>query len=219
MKFSWRALQLYIIMILTCSIASGCAQGERVSPTPDIRQAAAAQATAIVVQAEATALIMQAQTRAAVLLTPASSTQTVIQPGPTAVKSPPVENPGVLTSIPSPAASSAATPEPDGHLTRVVIVKVSISSETSMITIQFRAPYEMTRPWNQGNIYVQDETDNTLYNEVPVLPIIGPLINRPRQDWQYGYIMLTNTPPGLKTGALVTVVLGVFKQEHVLVEP
>jgi hypothetical protein len=50
------------------------------------------------------------------------------------------------------------------------------------------------------------------------MPLLGPLIGRPAHAGQIGYVMFVNTPPGLQSGARVTVVLGDFKQEHVIVQ-
>ena len=48
--------------------------------------------------------------------------------------------------------------------------------------------------------------------------MIGPLIARPKEDGQLGYVMFMNAPQPLQPGSRVTVVLGNFKQEHVVVK-
>jgi hypothetical protein len=47
---------------------------------------------------------------------------------------------------------------------------------------------------------------------------LGPLISRPATAGQTGYVMLVNAPTRLNPGAVVTVVLGKYKQKHVLVQ-
>ena len=55
------------------------------------------------------------------------------------------------------------------------------------------------------------------YREIPVTPGVGPLISRPKKQGQSGYVMLKNAPQRIPEGSVVTVVLGSYRQEHVLV--
>ena len=84
--------------------------------------------------------------------------------------------------------------------------------------MRFYAPPEEAEKWWQGSVSVEDETSGALYNEIPVMPKIGPLIGRPKLPGQIGYVMLVNAPPYLQPGAIVTVVLGVHEFEHVPVQ-
>ena len=70
----------------------------------------------------------------------------------------------------------------------------------------------------EWRISLTDEETEAVYNEIPVLPRIGPLINRPRREGQMGYVMLVNAPPYLQSGAQVTVVLGTYAFNHVTVQ-
>jgi hypothetical protein len=72
--------------------------------------------------------------------------------------------------------------------------------------------------WWPGNVSVTDEATGTVYNEIPVMPKIGPLIGRPKLEGQMGYVMLVHNPPALKPGAVVTAKLGEYTFEHVPVE-
>jgi hypothetical protein len=65
---------------------------------------------------------------------------------------------------------------------------------------------------------ITDESSGEVYAEVPVLPIIGPLIARPREYGQPGYFMLVNAPVFLQPGSLVTVKMVDFVFEHITVE-
>jgi hypothetical protein len=65
---------------------------------------------------------------------------------------------------------------------------------------------------------VMDETTGTSLNNVPVMPVIGPLIARPREQGQPGYVMFVHQLAILRSGSLVTEVLDTFKQEHVPVQ-
>jgi hypothetical protein len=101
---------------------------------------------------------------------------------------------------------------------QVEIVRVGFAGEGGFIIIQFKAPAEVAERWWQGDFLVVDEETETEYKEVPVMPKIGPLISKPKLAGQVGYVMLVNTPPGLSTGARVTVMLGDYRFEHVVVE-
>jgi hypothetical protein len=65
---------------------------------------------------------------------------------------------------------------------------------------------------------VTDQATQAVYDEIPVMPKIGPLIGKPKQEGQIGYVMLVNEPPWLRPGATVTVVLGKHTFEDVPVE-
>jgi hypothetical protein len=86
-----------------------------------------------------------------------------------------------------------------------------------VIAVQFRMPPREARLLQQGNVYVIDEKTKQTYRQVPVVAKLGPLITRPKQEGQIGYVMLVNAPVPLKEGAVVTVVLGDYKKEHVRV--
>ena len=51
-------------------------------------------------------------------------------------------------------------------------------------------PYEMSRTWFQSNLSVINEATGQVYNDVPVMPIVGPLIGRPHNYSQVGYFMV-----------------------------
>lgn len=87
-----------------------------------------------------------------------------------------------------------------------------------MIMVRFQAPPEEAEKWWPGTVSVTDEGNGAVYDEIPVMPKIGPLIGRPKRAGQAGYVMLTNAPPYLQAGALVTVVLGAHEFEHVPVQ-
>jgi hypothetical protein len=87
-----------------------------------------------------------------------------------------------------------------------------------MIVVRFTAPAREAATWWQGSVSVTDQANDVIYDEIPVMPKIGPLIGRPKRDGQAGYVMLINSPPGLRPGATVTVVLGKHTFEDVTVE-
>ena len=140
-----------------------------------------------------------------------------------------VEQAGDAPATPVPAAVAPPTPaalvapsasEPlvtaEPVTQAVELLGVGYAADGALLVVQFKAPpQEARRTMRQGTISVTDEASGALYNEVPSLAIIGPLIGHPAQAGQPGYAMLVNTPPGVPPGSLVTVVLGNFKQEHV----
>ena len=95
---------------------------------------------------------------------------------------------------------------------------VEIGRESGLILVQFKAPPSLARKWQQGMVYVVDEATGSLYNEIPVAPVVGPLFARPKVAGQTGYVMFSNAPVALQAGSRVTVVLGDFKQQHVAVK-
>jgi hypothetical protein len=110
------------------------------------------------------------------------------------------------------ALNTPAAPE------TVELLGVGFAAEGGFIIVNFKAPPSITQTWWQGSVEVIDEASGTVYNEIPVLPVIGPLIGRPVEAGQLGYVMLTHNPPRLRPGVLVTVILGEYKFEHVKVE-
>jgi hypothetical protein len=95
---------------------------------------------------------------------------------------------------------------------------VDIAGEGGFINVRFRSSPAVTMRWMQGNISVTDEMTGAVYDTIAVMPSIGPLFARPTRPNQPGYVMLMNVKPGLQPGVRVTVVLGQFKQEHVVVQ-
>jgi hypothetical protein len=226
MRWAWLAL----IVVL-----AGCAPAKP-TPAPDLRARAAIEATAIVERAEATAVVLRAHSAATALIRGAVATATVAIPAPAvgAATAPtllpaPTHTPPIPPSATSPVGAASAlrisgevtvtttaTPAPDTD--NVELVGVGFAVDGGMIIVQFRAPPRIARDWFQGSCWVVDEGTGTIYNDIPVMPIIGPLIARPKENGQLGYVMLMNAPQPLQPGSRVTVVLGNFKQEHIVVE-
>jgi hypothetical protein len=227
MRWVWLAM----IVVL-----AGCAPAKP-TPAPDLRARAALEATAIVQRAAATAVVLRAQSAATTLIREAVATATVAVPtsatGAVAVSTVLPASTRTLTPVlPSATPSAGATSalHPSGEVTvttaatpapaadSVELVGVGFAVDGGMIIVQFRAPPRIARDWFQGSCWVVDEGTGAIYNDIPVMPIIGPLIARPKENGQLGYVMLMNAPQPLQPGSRVTVVLGDFKQEHIVVE-
>jgi hypothetical protein len=200
-----------------------CAAPARLTPPAaptalDLIGQAEAEATAILQQARATALVLQAQTQATQLIgqageapaTPEAATEALI-----------LAVPETSTSIEAPVAA-APTPETTAPslvmANTVELLGVGFAADGGFIIVNFKAPPSVVQDWWQGQVSVTDEASGTVYNEIPVLPVIGPLIGRPVEAGQIGYVMLTHNPPNLRIGSLVTVALGEYKFEHVKIE-
>lgn len=110
-------------------------------------------------------------------------------------------------------AAAKSEPDPDG----VFLVNVELAAEINSIMVNFKAPLDITNQWFQGSIYVINEATGLTYREIPVMPIIGPLFGKPREEGQPGYVMLTNFDKGVTAGSTVTVILGKYKREHITV--
>lgn len=208
---------LLLLVLVACGPAATSAE----APSPV--EKAAAEATAIVLQAEATAIVLRARSTAAALARgePAAAPT---PPAPVPVSAPALPSVSRLTpgatKSPIPVSSTSASPTVGADSTgkdepRVAVLGASIAADTGLIHVEFVSSPRVARGFYQGNVYVVDEATGAKFNEIPVMPKIGPLIGRPKQDGQAGYVMLVNAGGRLRPGAVVTVVLGSFKQEHV----
>ncbi len=203
-----------LLSLVGLALAVQACQPQVGSAPPSLLAQAAQEATRIVQEAQATALVLQAQARATQIVAqavdPASPT-----PGPTLAARVGATQQG--TAAPAGAAGEKEPPA-QSSTQKVEIVSVGFAADGGLIVVQFRAPKKVAQKWWQGMLYVTDEETGTTYNEIPVMPLIGPLISKPQQEGQVGNFMLVNPPPGLKKGALVTVIMGDYRFEHVPVE-
>jgi len=215
---------------MACAALAGCGPAPQPTPTPaptaemSLTDKAAAEATSIVQRAQATAIVMRANATAAALTRAQPAESTPAAPDESAT--PAATRAASLSATPTAAAVSAkeqaTTQEPAaeeaGGLEAVELVSVGFAADTGFIAVQFKAPKKVSDTWRDDNVYVLDEATGTKYNEIPMVPIVGPLFARPLHAGQLGYVMFKNAGGhGLKSGDLVTVVLGEFKREHVKV--
>jgi hypothetical protein len=98
------------------------------------------------------------------------------------------------------------------------LLGVGFGAEGGFLIVRYKALPRTARRFRQGNVFVIDEASGRAYREVAVAPKIGPLIARPRLQGQAGYVMLVNSPAPLRKNSVVTVVLGEYRQQHVLVQ-
>jgi hypothetical protein len=223
--FRWARLGLALWLVLglaACQRSTPAASPQQtVEPVADLQAQAAAEATAIIQQAQATALLLQAQAQATALIqqaqgrepastAPASRALPVLTPTP--------GGPAEEESTPAPAAGSPeATAGVTGTAT-VELLGVGFAADGAYIIANYKAPPVAAQTFWPGVLSVTDEASGTVFNEVPVMPVIGPLIARPVQEGQIGYVMLVHNPPLLRSGALVTVDLADYHFEHVPVQ-
>jgi len=195
------------VLIVACTTRGG-------TPTAqNPLEQAAAQATAIVQSARATALVLAAQTQATALIAGAAATPTtLVQPSalpaePTAL---PRTTPPTVADTPlAPTASVSDT---------VQVLSATTAAEGAFVVVNFMAPPEVAGTWYQGAVWLEDEATGALYSEIAVLPVVGPLFGRPVEPGQPGYVMLVNEPRPLGPGAVVTVVLGDYRFEHIRIQ-
>lgn len=171
-------------------------------------EAAAGTATALIEDAKATLIVRQAQVLATSMIFNSK--------GPAAAPPELVYTP--LAQVNSAQTDLSFTPTPKPTPSGVQIVDVSTAANGQYLIVEFTAPVRVAETWQQGNVYVMDEFTGNKYNEVPVTGSIGPLFARPKEDGKLGYVMLVNLPIPLKAGALVTVVLGDYRQEHLTIK-
>jgi len=221
---------LLACLLLLTALLAGCQRGAPVQNAsaalpPDLVAQAQAEATAILQQARATALVQQARSQAAALVqTPQEQPTLPVAVAVETIPEPTVAAPAQAVSTPDPAA-------PPAMPTNVVLeapiiarqgdvelVNVTFAADSGFIMINFIAPPKLSSELYQGRISVTDEATNEVYDEIPVMPVIGPLIGRPALEGQRSYAMLVNRPPWLRPGALVTVVIADATFEHIPVQ-
>jgi hypothetical protein len=203
-------------LVLLLAIALGACTTNPVLPAttspdaggPDVLASAAAQATAIIQQAQATALVLQARAQATVVVAEAA----LVEDHPE-VKSE-IKTPEITQSTPAPGEASTPTEEAAG----VEIIQVGYAADGGFILVSYKAEPDVADTFWPGQLSVTDEDSGTVYNEVPVMPKIGPMISRPVTLGQVGYIMFVNPPPGLRPGSLVTVILGSYTFKHLEIQ-
>lgn len=190
------------------------------TPTLDPVAQAALEATRIVQSARATAIIKQAQAEAAALSQSTATPAPIMTPTPSApvvVTSAPTLT-GTLAAVAAATPSDRPTPAPEPTAS-IRLVRVGFAANGEYIHVEYFAPPVLIAQWRQGLFSVIDETTGEVYNEVPTMPIVGPMIGRPVKPEQMAYVMLVNRPPELQPGAIVTVLLDKFRFEHIVVEP
>jgi hypothetical protein len=133
------------------------------------------------------------------------------------------EKGSMTESMAQPAAPPSLTPPKNSVKSKkwtgaTELLGVGLGADGKLIAVKFRMDSREARGLQQGNVYVVDEKTQRAYRQVTVMPKVGPLISRPKLPGQTGYAMLTNAPEPLQAGAVVTVMLGKYKQEHVRVQ-
>jgi hypothetical protein len=193
-------------VLLVCLIGFSACTPSQTASGPGQMQSAAGTATALIQNAQATAMVMEAQAMATALVEKANAPL----PSPTPQ----------VTNIPEAQTTQAATltPSPQPTSAGVQVVDVTTAAEGAYLMVEFRAPVRIAASWMEGTVYVIDENSGTIYNGIPSVGSIGPLFDRPKTDGRMGYIMFSNTPVPLGPGAMVTVVLGNFKQVHMKIQ-
>lgn len=221
---SLNRINLSLFAILLVALLTACAarivEQPQAAPqsTPNSAQQAALEATAILEQAKATAMIIKAQAEATALVEQAGNARSGSGSAGAAAVATAAPASQAVESAPKKPAVDAATPAPTLSSEYYVnLVGVSYAADGKMIIVQYKASRKAVDDFWPGRLSVTDEATGTVYDSVPTMPVIGPLIGRPHTVDQVGYVMFDNTPPGLPPGSLVTVNLGKFQQEHVRV--
>ena len=204
------------LVVVTMFLLLAACTAPGATPTANPLEQAAAQATALVQRAQATALVLQAQAQATALIAGAVATQAPT-PLPTAWTVRPTAAPET-TPLPAVADTPLAPTVVISNTDPVQVLSVVIAAEGGFVLVNYKAPPEVATKWYQGAVWVKDEASGTVYSEIGVLPVVGPLFGRPVEPGQPGYVMLVNAPEPLQPGAVITVVLGDYRFEHVRIE-
>jgi hypothetical protein len=226
---------LWTTVLLLALLLAGCRSA---APAGNQVGDAAAEATQIIAQAQATSIVLRARMTASALMQvgeqasagASASATTLPPPVQPAVAAAPLPAGPTLpsrprsTPIPTPAryaALSAASAITDSQWVSytVQLENVSLGTDGRLVVVNFLAPYRFTDSLTvRGRAYVIDEATGVTYQDIPVMPIIGPLVGRPNANGLQSYIMFYNNDIAIQKGSLVTVVLANFRQEHVTVK-
>jgi hypothetical protein len=201
------------ILLLVLLLAGGCSSPAAPPPpnstavaTEGVEAQAAREATVIVARARATAMVLKAQAEATSLAQPDSPTPEADPAG------------AVATAVLGTSTAPRQTPtKPNEEEYRIELLDVGYAGEGGFIIVRFHATRKAADDLWPGRLSVTDEATGAIYAEVPLMPVVGLLVGRPRSFDQIGYVMFTNSPPGLPPGSLVTIKLGKLTQEHVRV--
>jgi hypothetical protein len=158
-------------------------------------------------------MMLEAQAKATAVMAKANAADHIFTP--TLVMQVDPKDMATATSTPDPSQESQPQPTPQEQTIEVALM--GFADEGGMIHAQFRAPRDVAAKWWQGSVSVTDESPGATYKEIPVMLRIGSLIGRPKKDGRLGYVMLMHSPPGLKPGTWVTVVID-HRLEHVPVQ-
>jgi hypothetical protein len=207
----WPTFALFCLLL----ILPACSRQVEAFGEGNLIATAAAEATQILREAQATALILDARRQATDLMAAPVGQTTVplLTPGGAAIL--PVKT---QESQGTPPAGVPEIPSPTTRGGTVELISVGIGGEGLFIQVYFLAPPAIVGSWYQGVVNVTDEASGTVYNEIPVLPVVGPLFGKPVEEGQVGYVMLVNAPVPLQAGATVTVTLGEYIFEHIQVK-
>lgn len=105
-----------------------------------------------------------------------------------------------------------------GKTSTIRILSVGFAADGGIIMVSFTCdPKETTRIY-QGTVSVVDEGTGATFNEIMVLPKIGPLIGRPKRPGQKGFVMVVNPGRRLKPGDTVTVTIAGVTKKHIKIK-
>jgi len=106
---------------------------------------------------------------------------------------------------------SETEPDPDG----AELFSVTVGANNEMIGVNYTAPPQLAQRWIQGDVFVVNEANNRVYRDTVLMPVVGWLFQRPAAFGQIASVMLINN--GLKNGDQVTVVLGKYRRQHIII--
>lgn len=207
---------LLLTLVVLSAVAGGCAAGTNRPGQEGLTDRAAEEATAIIRRAEATAIVLRAQATAAALVQlPGGGSPTPAAVTPVAAASPSAATGAALPApCPTPAAGMPATRDQPS----IQVLGVGLAGEGAFVNVLFTATPKMASGLMQGTVQVIDEATGAVHSDIVVMPSIGALLARPVRLGQPGYVMLTNVGRSIRPGSVVTVVLGGYRREHVVVD-
>lgn len=120
--------------------------------------------------------------------------------------------------IPTPAPEPVPPPAPAPEPAKVEVVQLQMTDNQEYVKVKIRVKGNELNTLDPSEIYLLDETSGKKY---PVIRLqrIGKLaeFNVPGEKG-VRHIMFWNNEGGLKAGRLVTIVVGKYQKEHILIK-
>ncbi|MDQ1280350.1 MAG: hypothetical protein QG670_1613 [Thermoproteota archaeon] len=92
-------------------------------------------------------------------------------------------------------------------------VSIRLTGAGDIIDVRYNVTQEMMTP---GPVYIQDEKTGKIATLLSV-PRVGQLITRKAKVRNLGYGLFLNPDDSITVGSFVTLVVGGFKKEHIVV--
>jgi hypothetical protein len=92
------------------------------------------------------------------------------------------------TSTPTGTVPARIAEMPNAKPGDISLIGVGFATDGNYIMVSSRALPEIASRWQQGDVYLIDEKDGAVYDQIPVMPVVGPLFGKPKIKDQPGML-------------------------------